>query len=65
MMIDRFLYGLLGAFLGAIVAVSALWFAADTINWIVVAVPFGACAVLAFVWGEPFTEWLKEIWWWT
>ena len=64
-MIDRSLYALFGAFLGAVVAAVALWFSADTINWLIVAAAAGVCAVLAFVWGEPVIEWIKEIWWWT
>ena len=59
------LHALLGAFLGAFVAVSALWWLADEVNWIFVSASSGVCAILAFAWGEPFLEFLKEVWWWT
>jgi len=56
---------LLGAFLGALIAIGALWYFADQINWIFVSLSAGTCAILAFAGGEPFLDWLKEIWWWT
>ncbi len=61
----RFLHALLGAFLGALVAASALWWFADEMNWAFVSASSGVCAILAFAWGEPFLEWLREVWWWT
>ena len=61
--INRLLHALLGALLGALVAISTLWLWADTVNWIFVALSAGVCAVLAFAWGEPFLDWLKELWW--
>lgn len=64
-MTKRFLDALLGAFLGAFVALSALWWWMDEINWIFVVVSAAVCAILAFAWGKPFIEWLKDVWWWT
>lgn len=64
-MIEKLLHALLGGFLGALIAVSTVWFWADDINWIFVGVCAGCCAVLSFAWGKPFLEWLSEIWWWT
>ena len=32
-MIDRFLHSLLGAFLGSLIALGALWWCTDAINW--------------------------------
>ena len=58
----RFLHALLGAFLGALAALSALW-SFDELNWIFVSLCAGICAVLSFAWGEPFLEWLKDVWW--
>ena len=61
-MITKFLHALFGAFLGALTALSALfWF--HKLNWIFVCLCAGVCAVLAFAWGEPFLDWLKENWW--
>ena len=62
-MISRFLHALLGGFLGALIAVSALWWL-DEINWIFIGATAGVCAILAFAFGESFLEWLKELWWW-
>lgn len=63
--IDRILHVLFGAFLGALVALSALWWWLDEINWIFVGASAVVCAILAFAWGKPFLEWLKEAWWHT
>ena len=60
----KLLHGLLGAFLGALISISALfWF--STLNWTFVALGAGACAILSFAWGEPFLEWLQEVFWWS
>lgn len=64
-MIERILYALFGAFLGTLMAVSVQWGIADQINWLFVGLGGVLCAVLAFAWGEPFTAWLKKVWWWT
>jgi len=64
-MICRLLHALFGAFLGALIAIGALWYFVDQINWGFVCLSAGACAILAFAWGEPFLDWLKEVWWWT
>ena len=63
-MIERLLHALLGAFMGAIIAIGALWFF-DDINWIFVSISAAVCGVLAFVGGESVLDWLKELWWWT
>lgn len=64
-MINRLFHAILGAILGVLVAASALWYFTDQPNWIFVSGSSGVCAILAFAWGEPFLEWLKEVWWWT
>ncbi len=64
-MINRVLHALLGAFLGALIALGVLWWWVDAINWIFVGASAGVCAILSFAWGEPFLEWLKDIWWWS
>ena len=61
-MITRFLHALLGAFLGALLAIGALYWV-DEINWIFVGASAAVCAVLSFAWGESFLEWLRDIWW--
>ena len=61
-MLERFLHGLAGLFLGGLITASVLWWW-DEINWAIVAGGAGICAVLAFVWGLPFIEWLKELFW--
>lgn len=64
-MTKRFLDALLGAFLGTLVALGALWWWMDEINWIFVGLSAVVCAILSFAWGESFLEWLKDLWWWT
>jgi hypothetical protein len=60
---QRLLYALLGFVLGGLVTASASWWFADSIVWWAVGAGAGACAVLAFCFGEPFVEWLREVWW--
>ena len=61
-MLERLVHAILGFFLGALVTASALWWL-DEINWAVVAAGGGICAVLAFIWGLQFLEWLKDLFW--
>ena len=57
-------HGSCGAFLGALIALSTLfWF--DQINWIFVAIAATFGFLLAGFLGERGLEWLKEIWWWS
>ena len=60
---QRLLFGLFGFFLGVLVAISALWWFADSVNWWAVGVSGAICAILAAYFGEPFIDWLKETWW--
>ena len=64
-MLLRLLHVLLGAFFGAAFGVvNAFWFF-DALNWNLISICAGISGVLAFVWGEPFIEWLKEnLWEW-
>ena len=62
---QRFIHGLFGFFLGALVAISALWWFADSIPWWAVGTSGVICAALASYFGDPFIEWLKEAWWWS
>tara|TARA_B100000745_G_C19946655_1_gene319480 strand:+ start:68 stop:250 length:183 start_codon:yes stop_codon:yes gene_type:complete len=59
-MLLRLIHALFGAVLGAAIA---FWFNIefDGFNWNLISICAGICGVLAFVWGEPFLEWLK--WW--
>ena len=56
----RLYNGLLGALLGSITAVAVQWWFAE-VNWIFVAICAGVCFVVAFIWGEPFLDWLKDV----
>ena len=62
-MIEKLLYALLGAFMGAIIAIGALFWFVDGINWIFVSISAAVCGVLAFAGGESVLDWLKELWW--
>ena len=62
---QRFMHGLFGFFLGALVAISALWWFTAAIPWWAVGASGVICAALASCFGEPFIEWLKEAWWWS
>lgn len=64
-MLERFVYAVGGAILGALIVFGVLWFWVDTINWVFVIAAAGACAVPAFVLGKPFLKLLEKIWWWT
>ena len=56
----RFMYGMFGAFLGAIIALLALfWF--DQINWTFVSISAAVCFVVSFFLGKEAIEVLKEI----
>jgi hypothetical protein len=61
---DFLLDGSCGAFLAAIVAISALWFWHD-INWIFVAIAAAFGFLLAGFQGRQALSWLYELWWWT
>jgi hypothetical protein len=63
-LLERLLRGLVGAFLGAVIALGAgCWW--DEANWPVVAGAAAVGGVLAAVGGETVLELLKEIWWWS
>lgn len=56
----RFIYGMFGAFLGAIIALLALfWF--DQINWTFIAISAAICFVVSFFLGKEAIEILKEL----
>jgi hypothetical protein len=57
-MLLRLLHALLGAFFGAVFG----WFFVG-FNLNLISICAGITGILAFVWGEPFIEWLKENLW--
>jgi hypothetical protein len=63
-MVLRFIHASFGAFLGAAFGAANAFWIFDEFNWNLTSICAGICGVLAFVWGEPFIEWLKENWWW-
>ncbi len=63
-MVERLLYGLVGAILGAVIALSAMWYIDEIVVPIV-----AACAVVAglaaALGGERVIDLLKDLWWWS
>ncbi|NLX56874.1 MAG: hypothetical protein GXY58_17345 [Planctomycetaceae bacterium] len=59
----RVVHGVCGFFLGAGIALGLAWIV--WIPWWGVVGAGIVCAVLAFCWGEPCVDLLKEIWWWS
>ena len=63
-MLLRLFHALIGAVLGAVFGAVLGWvFVAFNLN--LISICAGIAGVLAFVWGEPVIDWLKEnLWWW-
>ena len=57
---QRVVYGIFGAFLGALIAVLALFYVYE-ISWLFVGMSAAACFIVAFFIGEKAVLWLKEI----
>lgn len=58
----RILNALTGAFLGALGIFSATYLLTD-VNLIFIGIVACICGVLSYIWGEPFLQWLKDLWW--
>ncbi|MEO1862669.1 MAG: hypothetical protein ABGY13_06280 [Verrucomicrobiia bacterium] len=60
----RLFHALIGAVLGAVFGAVFGWvFVGFNLN--LISICAGIAGVLAFVWGEPVIDWLKEnLWWW-
>ena len=59
-MSERLLHALLGAFLGGLIAFLSLYLLFDGMIWLFVSISAVVCAVISFLWGESFLEWLKS-----
>ena len=62
--LQRFVFGLVGFFLGALIVLFALLGFSDFILWWAVVLGGIVCAIPAAVIGESFIDWLKDLWWW-
>jgi len=64
-MLLRLIHALFGAFFGAVFGVANTFWIFDGFNLNLVFICAGIAGVLAFVWGEPVIDWLKEnLWLW-
>ncbi len=65
--IARLVYGLFGAILGALIALSSLWFylELEASHWPIIATAAGIGFVMGALGGNRAIELLKEIWWWS
>ena len=64
-MLLRLIHALIGAVLGAVFGVAVAFWFLEVLNWNQISICAGIAGVLAFVWGEPVIDWLKEnLWWW-
>ena len=50
-----------GGLLGALLAVAAFWWISD-VNWTYVTLIAAVCATMAYVNGEGFILWLRQLW---
>ena len=57
---QRVVYGIFGAFLGALIAILTLFYVYE-ISWLFVGLAGTACFIVAFFLGEKAVLWLKEI----
>ncbi len=64
--IARLVYGLAGAFLGALIALSSLWlyFDLEPSVWPIVTTAAGIGFLMGALGGSRAIALLKEIWWW-
>ena len=58
--VNRILTAVFGAFLGALIALAAMWWLWD-IHWLFVAISAAVCGVLTLVWGDPFIKVLYRV----
>ena len=64
-MLLRLFHALIGAVLGAVFGVAVAFWFLEVFNWNLISICAGIAGVLAFVWGEPVIDWLKEnLWLW-
>ena len=64
-MLLRLIHALFGAFFGAVFGVANTFWIFGGFNLKLVFICAGISGVFAFVWGEPFIQWLKEnLWEW-
>jgi len=66
-LIERLVLVVIGAVLGAVIGVGALWYVCDvtdTMPWIIVASAAAVCAALAALFGKRFLEALWELMSW-
>ena len=64
-MLLRLFHALIGAVLGAVFGVAVAFWDLEVFNWNLISICAGIAGVLAFVWGEPVIDWLKEnLWLW-
>ncbi len=60
-LLDRVLYAIWGALLGAFAALGALWLVDGAFSPQLLGLIAGASALLAFAIGREMVEWLKEL----
>ncbi len=58
--LTRFLCGIIGAFLGLLIAVSSMYYFSE-IYWVYVGICSAVCFVLAAFGGETTIRWLREV----
>jgi len=64
-MLLRLFHALIGAVLGAVFGVAVAFWFLEVFNSNLISICAGIAGVLAFVWGEPVIDWLKEnLWLW-
>ena len=64
-MLLRLFHALIGAVLGGVFGVAVAFWFLEVLNWNQISICAGIAGVLAFVWGEPVIDWLKEnLWLW-
>ena len=64
-MLLRLFHALVGAVLGGVFGVAVAFWFLEVFNSNLISICAGIAGVLAFVWGEPVINWLKEnLWEW-
>ena len=61
---EKLVAAFMGGFLGALIALGALWWFMDSINWIFVALAALGCGVVSWLTGHRFIELLQKILGW-
>jgi len=62
---EKLIAAFMGGFLGALIALGALWWLMDSINWFFVALAALSCGVVAWLTGYRFIELLQKILRWS